>query len=88
MPQVMSSISPSFCGKLCLGDLRCWGVDRVSVDWGTPRVRDLVRELEAWGREVDIQGVADVDTLLQSALLLPRSVTADLSGLGVQPLQR
>jgi hypothetical protein len=68
-----------------LDDLRLWGVDRVGVDWRLPRVRDLVRELEAWGREVDIDGVDDVETLLASAMLLPRSVTADLSGLHHPP---
>lgn len=61
-----------------LDDLRSWGVDRLEVDWSQPRARDLIGELEAWGWNVDVNVVGDEATLLQAALLLPRSVTADL----------
>jgi hypothetical protein len=56
--------------------LRSWGVDRVGIHWGQPRVRDFVTELERWGREVDICGISDANALLEAAMLLPRSVTA------------
>lgn len=56
--------------------MREWGVDRFGIRWGAPRVRELIAELERWGCEVDVYGVTDAESLLQSTLLLPRSVTA------------
>src|SRR5690606_4016486 len=54
--------------------LRAWGVDRLGIGWGAPRVRDLTAAFEGWGREVDVYGVDDPEELLQATLLLPRSV--------------
>jgi hypothetical protein len=56
--------------------LRRWGVDRLGIHWSQPRVRDFVREVERWGREVDVNGIDEAEALLQAALLLPRSVSA------------
>jgi phosphoglycolate phosphatase-like HAD superfamily hydrolase len=56
--------------------LRDWGVDRLGIAWSQPRVRDFIGELERWGREVDVCGITDAESILQATLLLPRSVTA------------
>jgi hypothetical protein len=56
--------------------LRRWGVDRLGIHWSQPRVRDFVREVERWAREVDVNGIDEAEALLQAALLLPRSVSA------------
>jgi hypothetical protein len=74
-------LSPLVFGALehaldLLDVLRSWGIDRLSIRWDQPRVRDFVGELERWGREVDVGGIDDPEALLQAALLLPRSVTA------------
>jgi phosphoglycolate phosphatase-like HAD superfamily hydrolase len=75
-------LSPLVFGALehaldLLDVLRAWGVDRLGLSWWAPRVRELVGELERWGREVDVCGIDDAESLLQAALLLPTSVTAD-----------
>ena len=57
--------------------LRDWGVDRFSLDWRQARVRELIGQLERWGAAVDVTGIHDAETMLQAALLLPRSVTVD-----------
>jgi phosphoglycolate phosphatase-like HAD superfamily hydrolase len=86
LPQATISCAADFLAPLVFGALehaidvldvlRDWGVDRLSIQWEQPRVRDLIGELERWGREVDVGGIADAEALLQAALLLPRSVTA------------
>jgi beta-phosphoglucomutase-like phosphatase (HAD superfamily) len=87
MPQATISCPADFLSPLVFGALehalelldvvREWGVDRLGLSWWAPRVRELVGELERWGREVDVCGIDDAESLLQAALLLPASVTAD-----------
>lgn len=62
-----------------LDRFRSWGINRLSLSWTTPNVRDLLTHLEEWGHEVDLCGVTDLESFLQATLLLPRSVTADLA---------
>ena len=74
-------IAPLMFGALehaveLLDVLRDWGVDRLGITWGQPKVREFIGELERWGREVDVAGIDDAESMLQAALLLPRSVTA------------
>jgi hypothetical protein len=86
LPEATLSCPVDFLAPLVFGALehaldlldvvRTWGVDRLSIRWDQPRVRDFVSELERWGREVDVCGIGDPEALLQAALLLPRSVTA------------
>lgn len=99
MPEATISCPVDFLAPLVFGALehaidvldvlRSWGVDRLGVGWGAPRVRDLVAELEAWGREVDVFGIDDPEELLQAALLLPRSVTASAASFrpGEEPIE-
>lgn len=62
-----------------LRELSSWGISRFSVSWYTPHSRTLVDRLEAWGYEVNVYGVHDLESFLQAVLLLPRSVTADIN---------
>ncbi|MGH2637418.1 MAG: hypothetical protein ACRDHU_14900 [Actinomycetota bacterium] len=62
-----------------LGLLRAWGVTRVSLDWATSGVRDVLDPVEADGWEVNLYGVPDLESFLEAALLLPASVTADFN---------
>ena len=59
--------------------LGSWGVNRLSVDWTTPAVRELLDRLEALGWDVNLYGVPDLEAFLEAALLAPRSVTADFN---------
>lgn len=56
-----------------------WGITRVSLDWSTPGVRDVLDAIESRGWEVNLYGVPDLEAFLEAALLLPASVTADFN---------
>lgn len=56
--------------------IKGWGVTRVSVSWQTPRIRQMIEQLDAWGFEINIHGALDLEAFLQAALLLPRSISA------------
>jgi phosphoglycolate phosphatase-like HAD superfamily hydrolase len=56
-----------------------WGIDRVSLDWRTPRAREALDALERLGWSVNLYGVPDLESFLEAALLLPASVTADFN---------
>jgi len=58
--------------------LRRWGINRFSLNWRQPRVRELIGQLERWGAEVDVTDIQDSESMLQAALLLPRSVTVNV----------
>ena len=57
--------------------LGVWGITRVSLDWRTPGVRDVLDAVGGLGWEVNLYGVPDLESFLEAALLLPASVTAD-----------
>lgn len=59
--------------------LRGWGVNRFSLAWRAPEKIRVVGLLEAWGCDVNVYGVPDLQSFLQAALLLPRSVTSDFN---------
>jgi hypothetical protein len=65
-------------GRRVLEIISDWGVNRFSVSWRTESRRELFERLEAWGYEVNFYNVPDLEGFLQAALLLPRSLTADL----------
>lgn len=54
-------------------------MDRLSLAWTTPQVRELVTFFEERGWPVNIYGLPDLETFLEAALLLPASVTADFN---------
>jgi hypothetical protein len=59
--------------------MRGWGITRVSLDWRTPGVRDVLDQIEGLGWPVNLYGVPDLEAFLEAALLLPASVTADFN---------
>ena len=61
--------------------LRGWGIDRFSLNWRQARVRELIGQLERWGAAVDVTGIQETESMLQAALLLPRSVTVNVDAL-------
>jgi len=70
--------APALAGEV-LATLRSWGVDRWSLDWRTPGIRELIDRLEEGGWEVNVYGIPDLEAFLEESLLLPRSVTADFN---------
>jgi hypothetical protein len=70
--------APALAGEV-LDKLRSWGVNRWSLDWQTPRIRELIDRLEEREHEVNIYGVPNLEAFLEASLLLPRSVTADFN---------
>ena len=88
-PQATISVPVDFLGPLLLAapdlagevldTLRSWGVNRWSLDWRAPGIRELIDRLEERGWEVNVYGVPDLEAFLEASLLLPRSVTADFN---------
>jgi hypothetical protein len=65
--------------KEILATLRCWGVNRWSLDWRTAGIRELMDRLEDGGWPVNVYGIPDLEAFLEASLLLPSSVTADFN---------
>jgi hypothetical protein len=65
--------------KLLVEMLTGWGLDRFSVGWSNLHVRTLLDRFDAWGHDVNIYAVPDLEQFLRAALLLPRSITADFN---------
>jgi hypothetical protein len=88
-PGAIVSAPIDFLGPLLLADpdlagtvlnrLSEWGINRASIQWLAPGNREVLDRLEAFGWDVNIYGVPDLESFLEAALLLPRSVTADFN---------
>ncbi len=88
-PEAVVQVPIDFLGPLvtampgeAVGLLRTlsgWGVTRFSVAWTGPQGRELFEQLDAWGYEVNLYAVADLEQFLRAALMLPRSITADFN---------
>ncbi len=65
-------------GAAILELLRSWGVSRLSLRWA-PSTRAVLDIVEAWGWDVNIYGVPDLEAFLDASLMLPASVTADFN---------
>ncbi len=59
--------------------LTSWGINRFSISWKRPDLRELFDQMDRWGYQVNIYSVPDLETFLQAILLLPRSVTSDFN---------
>jgi len=66
---------PSEAKRYLLMYSRC-GINRFSVNWKTNESRRLIVQLQNWGFDVNIYNVPDLESFIQAALLLPRSVTS------------
>jgi len=54
-------------------------VNRLSIRWGTPNLRELMDRFEEAGWDVNLYAVPDLAGFLEATLLLPCSVTADFN---------
>lgn len=73
------AVAASSQAKLLVEMLTGWGLNRFSVGWSNPHVRTLLDRFDAWGHDVNIYAVPDLEQFLRAALLLPRSITADFN---------
>ncbi len=58
---------------------RAWGINRFSLNWTQPEVRQLFAHLTDWGHAVNFYAMPDLPTFLQASLLRPRSLTCDFN---------
>jgi len=56
-----------------------WGINRFSISWKAPHVKDIFDKLSGWGFEVNIYNVPDLESFLRTVLLLPASITSDFN---------
>jgi hypothetical protein len=62
-----------------LETLRLWGVNRLALHWYTADLATMLDTLDAWGWEVTIDGVPDLEAFVKTVLLLPRAITSDFN---------
>jgi len=60
-----------------LKTLSLWGVRRFSVHWNTAHLVSVIGRIEAMGYHVNVDGVNNLQTFLQTVLLLPHSISSD-----------
>ncbi|MEE8308190.1 MAG: hypothetical protein V3R81_13055 [Gammaproteobacteria bacterium] len=65
--------------KEILDMFRTWGINRFSINWLTPGMRQFFDQMDQWGLEVNIYNVPDLESFLQAVLLFPRSITSDFN---------
>lgn len=65
--------------KEILTMLTDWGINRFSISWLTPDMRQFFDQMDQWGFEVNIYDVPDLESFLQAVLLMPRSITSDFN---------
>jgi hypothetical protein len=52
------------------------GIGRFGMSWQTPNIVALLDRMDAWGYEVNVYDVRDLESFLRAVLLMPRSITA------------
>lgn len=62
-----------------LDEFRSWGVNRLSIAWNVDRLSAVIDQVEAWGFEVNVYNVPDLESFLRVVLLRPRSITSDFN---------
>lgn len=62
-----------------LAALSAWGITRFSLSWQGEDVRFAIKQIEAWGWQVNVYDVPNLEAFLQAALLLPRSLTSNFN---------
>ena len=65
--------------KSLLDEFTSWGINRFSIKWDTPSMRQALDLLDDWGFELNIYNVPDLQAFLRAALMQPRSVTSDFN---------
>ncbi|MCG8325221.1 MAG: HAD family hydrolase [Thiotrichales bacterium] len=56
-----------------------WGINRFAMSWRTSNVKILSEIVEAWGFELTIYDIRNLETFLQAALLTPRAIVSNFN---------
>lgn len=56
-----------------------WGINRFSISWQTQNLSIFLDQMNDWGFEVNIYDVPDLESFLQTVLLMPQSITSDFN---------
>ena len=56
-----------------------WGINRFSINWQAQNMRVFFDQMGDWGFDVNIYNVIDLESFLQTVLLMPRSITSDFN---------
>ena len=65
--------------RTLLHEFSSWGVNRLSIKWDTPSMRQVLDVLDDWGFGLNIYNVPDLQAFLRAVLMQPRSVTSDFN---------
>lgn len=89
-PESRIQLSVNFLSDVILGDpakakilldeiQKGWKIDELSVNWQVFNKERLLDQLREWGFEINIRNVPNLEQFLQSALLLPDTITANIN---------
>lgn len=56
-----------------------WGVNRFSISCQSQNLHSFFDQMDEWGFEVNIYNVPDLESFLQVALLMPKSISSDFN---------
>ncbi|MHC4268477.1 MAG: hypothetical protein ACYSTS_08425 [Planctomycetota bacterium] len=56
-----------------------WGINRFSISWQSQNLRSFFEQMNEWGFEVNIYNVPDLESFLQTVLLMPQSITSNFN---------
>jgi hypothetical protein len=88
-PGAIVSCPGDFLAPLLLSDadmagavltaLRSWGINRLSISWANGSLSRILDALQASGWPVNVYDIPDLRAFLETALLVPDSITADFN---------
>lgn len=56
-----------------------WGINRFSISWHKQNLRSFFDQMNEWGFDVNIYNIPDLESFLQTILLMPQSITSDFN---------
>lgn len=56
-----------------------WGVNRFAMSWRTTNIKPVSAVIEAWGFDLTIYDIRNLETFLQAALLMPRAIVSNFN---------
>jgi beta-phosphoglucomutase-like phosphatase (HAD superfamily) len=77
-------LAPLICSKPArakeiLDMLADWGINRLSINWRAPNLRQFFDQMDQWGFELNLDDAPDLEAFLQAVLLSPRSITSNFN---------
>jgi hypothetical protein len=76
LPVILTDLTKA---RKILRKLQDCGINRLSIKWHTPHLRNILDRIDRLGFEVNIYNVPDLESFLKAVLLMPKSITADFN---------